>query len=174
MTTATRVAEETTEVAETVRVELVERVPRRPTGKGFGILVHEVLATAGLDAERARLDALARSLGRVLGNSEEEVEAATEAAERALAHPLLREAAAAAIVLRESPVVLKRGDGSLVEGVVDLAFRARSDAPWTVVDFKTDVRVDIKKEDYQRQVALYAEALSQASGADAEGVLLYV
>ena len=176
--TATRVAEETTETPEDVRVEVVERVPRRPAGKGFGILVHEVLATADLDAGRERLEALARSLGRVLGNTEEEVDAAAEAAERALAHPLLRQAEAAsrqeASLLRESPVVLKREDGSLVEGVVDLAFRDRPGAPWTVVDFKTDVRVDIRQEEYQRQVALYAEALGQATGSEAEGVLLYV
>ena len=76
--------------------------------------------------------------------------------------------------MRESPVVLKREDGSLVEGVIDLAFREQPGAPWTVVDFKTDVRVDIRQEEYQRQVALYAEALRQASGAEAEGVLLYV
>jgi len=176
--TATRVAEETTEVPEDVRGEVLERVPRRPTGKGFGILVHEVLATADLDAGRERLDALAQSLGRVLGNTEEEVDAAAEAAERALAHPLLRQAEAASrqegSLLRESPVVLKREDGSLVEGVIDLAFRERPGAPWTVVDFKTDVRVDIRQEEYQRQVALYAEALRQASGVEAEGVLLYV
>ena len=176
--TATRVAEESTETPEDVRVELVERVPRRPAGRGFGILVHEVLATVDLDAGRERLDALARSLGRVLGNTEEEVDAAAEAAERALAHPLLRQAEAASrqegTLLRESPVVLKREDGSLVEGVFDLAFRDKPDAPWTVVDFKTDVRVDIRQEEYQRQVALYAKALREATGAEAEGVLLYV
>ena len=176
--TATRVAEETTETPKDVRVEVVERVPRRPAGKGFGILVHEVLATADLDAGRERLQALARSLGRVLDNTEEEVDAAAEAAERALAHPLLRQAEAASrqegLLLRESPIVLKRKDGSLIEGVIDLAFREQPGAPWTVVDFKTDVRVDIRQEEYQRQVALYAEALRQASGAEAEAVLLYV
>ena len=57
---------------------------------------------------------------------------------------------------------------------MDLAFRSGPEAPWTVVDFKTDVRTDIRQEEYRRQVALYAEALSQASGAEARGVLLYV
>ncbi len=70
--------------------------------------------------------------------------------------------------------MLRNEDGSLIEGVVDLAFRIEPDAPWTVVDFKTDVRVDIGQEEYRRQVALYAEALRQASGAEARGVLLYV
>jgi ATP-dependent exoDNAse (exonuclease V) beta subunit len=57
---------------------------------------------------------------------------------------------------------------------MDLAFRDGPNSPWTVVDFKTDVRVDIRQEEYRRQVAIYAEALGQASGVEARGVLLYV
>jgi ATP-dependent exoDNAse (exonuclease V) beta subunit len=178
VTTATREAEADGSIPEDISVEVVDRVPRRPTGKGFGTLVHEVLAIAELDADRGRLDALARTLGRVLGNTEEEVAAAAEAASRAHAHPLLGQAEAASrhegLCLRESPIILRNEDGSLVEGVMDLAFRDGPNSPWTVVDFKTDVRVDIRQEEYRRQVAIYAEALGQASGVEARGVLLYV
>jgi ATP-dependent helicase/nuclease subunit A len=159
-----------------VTVELVERVPRRPTGKAFGILVHEVLATTELDADEEHIRARAKALGRVLGNSEEEIAAASEATLRALAHPLLRRAASASrkegLCHRESPIMLQTKDGSLVEGVMDLAFREGSQ--WTVVDFKTDIRIDIGQEVYRRQVALYTQALARASGMEARGVLLYV
>ena len=180
VTTATRAAE--TELAmlkpEDVRIEAVERTARRPTGKAFGTLVHEVLATTELDADRERIQARATILGRVFGNTEDEILAATEAASKALSHPLLIQAAGLdtteGLCLRETPIMIRNEDGTLVEGVVDLAFRTGADAPWTVVDFKTDVRIDISQEQYRRQVALYAEALKRASGSEAHGVLLYV
>ena len=179
VTTATRAAETALPMAELeggVTVELVERVPRRPTGKAFGILVHEVLATTELDADEEHVRARAKALGRVLGNSEEEIATASEATLRALAHPLLRRAASASrkegLCHRESPIMLQAKDGSLVEGVMDLAFREGDQ--WTVVDFKTDIRIDIGQEVYRRQVALYTQALARASGMEARGVLLYV
>jgi hypothetical protein len=43
-----------------------------------------------------------------------------------------------------------------------------------VVDFKTDIRVDMGQEEYRKQVTLYMEALRQATGKDVLGVLLYV
>jgi ATP-dependent exoDNAse (exonuclease V) beta subunit len=180
VTTATRAAE--VELAmlkqEDVRIELVERSPRRPTGKAFGTLVHEVLATTELNADRERVQARAAILGRVFGNTEDEILAASEAVSKALSHPLLIQAAEMAhiegLCLRETPIMIRNEDGSLIEGVVDLAFRADVDAPWTVVDFKTDARVDMGQQEYRRQVALYTEALERASGAEAHGVLLYV
>jgi ATP-dependent exoDNAse (exonuclease V) beta subunit len=176
--TATRKAEAADTAPEGVRVEVVERQKGRPTGKGFGSLVHEVLATADLRADLESLRSLAQTLGRILGNTDEEIAAAADATSRALEHPLLQQAASASqtagLCLRESPLVHRQEDGSLIEGVMDLAFRERPDAPWTVVDFKTDVRVDIRQEEYRRQVALYMEALRQASGSEAQGFLLYV
>jgi ATP-dependent exoDNAse (exonuclease V) beta subunit len=112
-----------------------------------------------------------------LGNSEKEVEAAAEAAKRALDHPLLRRAAAAdrsGLCHREMPLIYREKDGTLVEGIPDLAFRDASDSPWIVVDFKTDLRPDIGQEIYRRQVTIYMEALRQATGADAKGLLLYI
>jgi ATP-dependent exoDNAse (exonuclease V) beta subunit len=179
VTTATRKAETTTEVPgdDEIEVARVERVRGRPVGKAFGTLVHETLASADLDAEADTLRSLTRTLGRLLGNTDEEIEAAGQAVERALEHPLLRRAQAASrlgLCHRETPFVYREPDGGLIEGVADLAFRDDPGSPWTVVDFKTDARLDIGQDAYRRQVALYMQALHQSTGADTKGVLLYV
>jgi ATP-dependent exoDNAse (exonuclease V) beta subunit len=175
--TATTRAETPLATTAQVSVELVERVAHRPVGKPFGILVHELLSRSKLDAGRSELTALARSLARVFHNTDEELAAAVEAAARALAHPLLRRAAAAAgagLCHREAPIAYRHPEGTLIEGVMDLAFRDTAEAAWTVVDFKTDVRPDIGQEVYRRQVAFYADALREATGREASAVLLYV
>jgi ATP-dependent exoDNAse (exonuclease V) beta subunit len=66
-----------------------------------------------------------------------------------------------------------RIDDTLVEGVVDVAF-VEDDAGWTVVDFKTDVELAGRLEEYRRQVGLYVEAIRRATGRAARGVLLRV
>src|SRR5213594_1750017 len=104
--------------------------------------------------------------GRLLGATAEEVEAAIDTAVRALAHPLLRRAADAARAgrcRRECPVGVQVESGVLVEGVVDAAFLEEGEG-WTVVDFKTDVEIAGRLEEYQRQVWLYAEAVARATG----------
>jgi len=60
-----------------------------------------------------------------------------------------------------------------VEGVIDAAFLEDGEG-WTVVDFKTDVEIAGRLEEYRGQVALYAEAVGQATGMRARGVLLRV
>jgi ATP-dependent exoDNAse (exonuclease V) beta subunit len=110
----------------------------------------------------------------VLGANDAESEGAAELAARALAHPVLVRAAAAArhgLCRRETPVAMEI-DGVLVEGVVDAAFRDADDGSWTVVDFKTDVQLGARREDYVRQVALYARAIAEATGAPVRAVLL--
>ena len=80
-------------------------------------------------------------------------------------------------VTSESPALrLRLDDGSLAEGVVDLAFREekRKKGTWTVVDFKTDVELAGRAEAYERQVRLYARAIAAATGEAAVGVLLSV
>jgi ATP-dependent exoDNAse (exonuclease V) beta subunit len=148
----------------------------RPHGKRFGILVHAVLSTTDLGAGRESLEAAARAEGRLLAATEEEVVAAARAAEAALAHDLLVRAKKSGVCRRETPLVLRETDGSLVEGVLDLAFREVDDGGpvWTVVDFKTDVEIAGRREDYERQVALYASAVTAATGERARGVLLSV
>jgi ATP-dependent exoDNAse (exonuclease V) beta subunit len=72
-------------------------------------------------------------------------------------------------VRREEPVVHRLADGTLLEGVVDLAFRDADG--WTVVDFKTE---GSDRESYGAQVHLYCAAVEAATGLRARGVLLAV
>jgi ATP-dependent exoDNAse (exonuclease V) beta subunit len=177
--TVTRRAEDpTTEVEGADQVRVVEvpgRDPQRPAGKRFGSLVHELLARAPLDSDPTAVAELARSLGRVFGASEEEIEAAARTASNALTHDLFDEARRAELCRRELPLVHRLDDGSLLEGVPDLVLRAVTGGPrWTVVDFKTDLRMDIAQDVYRRQVALYARALRAVTGAPAQGILFYI
>ncbi|HEY8515121.1 MAG TPA: UvrD-helicase domain-containing protein [Candidatus Binatia bacterium] len=165
-------------VAPEVTVEQVASADlARPHGKRFGALVHAVLATVALDADAAAVTDAAVLHGRVLGASDEEVEAAAAAAQRALAHPLVARAAAAAkrgACRRECPVTLEV-DGVLVEGVVDVAFREEDPTPgWVVVDFKSDLEIAGRLDGYRRQVELYARAVARATGEPARAVLLRV
>ncbi len=148
----------------------------RPHGARFGTLVHALLAAVDLDADAAALRADAAHQGRIVGASEQEIAAAVVAAERALAHPVLRRAALAKAVRRETPVLLRRDDGVLAEGVVDLAFReeTRQGPRWIVVDWKTDREIGERRSAYEAQVGLYAQAIEHATGEPAEGMLLVV
>jgi ATP-dependent exoDNAse (exonuclease V) beta subunit len=57
--------------------------------------------------------------------------------------------------------------------VVDLAFE--HDGAWTVVDYKTDREIaTLGEERYRRQVALYASAIAQATGAPCDGIVLVI
>ena len=93
-----------------------------------------------------------------------------------LASPLLAAARAAAAVgkcRRETPLTCTMPDGTLVEGIVDLAFEAGG--VWTAVDYKTDREIAAAGEaQYRRQIALYASAIAQATGAPAAGVLVRI
>ena len=143
----------------------------RPRGARFGTLVHAVLAGAPFDSDRAALSALSRSVSRLLGATEEETAAAVDAVAGALAHPRLRAAARSADVRREVAVAEQRADGSIAEGVIDLAYR--SEQGWIVVDFKTDVTV-ASVGPYAEQLALYVAAVQRATGEPTSGVLLAV
>ena len=141
--------------------------PERPGGRRFGALVHGILAVVDLDATPEEVGRIARVQGRMVAATEAEVEAAVETVVSALAHSLMRRAAAvgASNLRRETPVLLRREDGMLLEGVVDLAFREGegSCASWTVVDFKTDREFELYRGTYTAQVALYAEAMGTAA-----------
>jgi ATP-dependent exoDNAse (exonuclease V) beta subunit len=147
-------------------VESVTREPGRPGGPRFGTLVHAVLRDVPLDADAGAVAAVAAVQARLLQASDEERETATGAVLAALAHPLLRRAAAADALRREVPFALSLEGGpgeppALVEGVVDLAFREGT--LWTVVDFKTDEDGAVR-EQYRRQLGWYAAALRAAGG----------
>jgi ATP-dependent exoDNAse (exonuclease V) beta subunit len=159
-----------------VTVETIGIDFSRPHGKRFGTLVHAVLSVVALDSDREGIEEIARVQGRVLGAPPEDVDAAVETVRRALQHPLLQRAAAAVSsgnCRREIPVIMQLEDGTVIEGVVDLAFRDNgSDGSWIVVDYKTDFEIAGRLEEYRKQVGLYALAISRATGKDARGTLL--
>ena len=158
-------------------VELVE-LPRqgdRPRGARFGALVHATLATVPLDANGNQIRQVAFLHTRVLGANDRETEAASAAVQRALSHPLLqraREAWRRGQCRRETPITLTQPDGSLIEGVLDLAFLESE--MWTIMDFKTDRELDHQLSHYQRQIGLYAFAVSRATGMSASAILISV
>ncbi|MEQ1908077.1 MAG: UvrD-helicase domain-containing protein [Vicinamibacterales bacterium] len=145
-------------------------------GARFGELLHGVLASAPLVGDRSAYVLAADVQARILGAPESEREAVVDAALRVSSHDLLKRAAAAAErgqARRECPVTITAPDGSLLEGVVDLAFEDNGE--WVVVDFKTDREISgLGFERYRRQVALYAAAVSKATGTPASAFLLRV
>ena len=158
--------------SEPVDVATVElRDLERPRGKRFGTLVHAVLSQVELGADSGAIDRSCRAQGRLVGATPEEIAAAARAVGAALSHPLLRRAAAADECRREEPVLHRLADGTLLEGVVDLAFRDASG--WTVVDFKTDARPDSHPR-YAAQLRLYCDAIRAATGLPAQAALLAV
>jgi ATP-dependent exoDNAse (exonuclease V) beta subunit len=132
-----------------------------------------LLASVALDADAAALADAARIQGRIAGANDDEIDAARDVVAAALAHPLLARARAAARVERETALMQRAEDGSIIEGVVDLAFFEKG-AGWTVVDFKTDIELAARKEAYIRQIDAYARAIAAATGEPARGALLSV
>ena len=164
------------EGASGVRVAEVEgRDLLRPGGKRFGALVHEILARAPLGANSSDVEALAESLGRILGNPEEERKAATEAVTGALAHPLLEKAWTAAVVFRETPLVYREPAGRLVEGVPDLVFR-HQDSEWTLVRLQDRFPPawTSRRTPTEVRSLFTGSPLVEATGIRAEGWLLYI
>ena len=109
------------------------------------------------------------------GADERETAAAVAAVKSALTHPLMaraREALAQQRCRRETPITLTLDDGSLVEGIVDLAFLEKD--AWTVVDFKTDRELEKELEHYRRQVGFYALSIERATGQPCGGILMRV
>ncbi len=149
--------------------------PGRPGGARFGALVHAMLATVPLDSDRESLQAAAELQARLLGATEEETAAASGAAEEVLSHELIQRALAAdreGRCRREVPVTMREADGTILDGVVDLAFLEGD--TWTIVDFKTDRELDIGLELYRRQVSLYAGMVAKSTKMKATAALLQV
>jgi ATP-dependent helicase/nuclease subunit A len=148
----------------------------RPAGAAFGSLVHAVLARAPFDATRHSLEDLASLEARLLAMEHDDAVAAAAVVERVLAHDLLaraRRADARGACRRETAVTLTLEDGTLVEGIVDLAFE--EDGQWTVVDYKTDREIATTgEEQYRRQLTLYASAIERATGQPATAVLVRI
>ena len=73
---------------------------------------------------------------------------------------------------REVPIAWRDHSGSLIEGVIDLAFE-QADG-WTVIDFKTDEEFLGNEPAYRRQVGMYASAIQAANGAPVSALLMRV
>src|SRR5262249_55502903 len=167
--------------SERARVEIV-RCPissERPGGRRFGVLVHSLLAAVDLRASPEAIRAAAQIHGRLVDATNEEIEAAATAVKAALLHPVMRRAARGAengSLRRETPILLRRDDASLAEGVVDLAFHEETPdlSGWTVVDFKTGSEFEVNKNTYAAQVALYADAIAKATNLPTRGILFVV
>src|SRR5262249_28309537 len=118
---------------------------------------------------------LAEIEARVLG-LEEDAAAASTVAARVLAHDVMaraRTASGRGACRRETSITCVTPDGTLLEGVVDLAFE--HDGSWTVVDYKTEREIAVAGEErYRRQVAVYATAISQATGQRCDGIVLVI
>ena len=145
----------------------------RPTGPRFGTLVHAALATVALDAAPAQIVEAVSLQARILGAPADEIHAATVLVGAALAHPLIgraREAWRAGRCRRETPLACREPDGSLIEGVVDLAFEDTDG--WTVIDFKTDAEIAAELPRYRRQVGLYASVVARATSRNVTAVLM--
>ncbi len=176
--TATAQARKESEGAEPDRdVQMIElpRDPERPAGARFGALVHATLAAVPLDANAGQAQQIADLYARVLGADERETAAAAAAVQSALAHPLLvraRNVLGQGRCRRETPITLTLADGSLIEGVLDLAFLEKD--AWTVVDFKTDRELEKELAHYKRQVRLYALSIERATGQPCGGILMRV
>jgi ATP-dependent exoDNAse (exonuclease V) beta subunit len=162
-----------------VEVEIVTPADvERPGGKRFGTLVHAVLSAIDLNASPEMIHQSVSVCARQVDATNRETEAAVAAVTAALKHPLIIRAAASqnAEFRRETPIILRRADGALVEGIVDLAFRENnSGSPlWTVVDFKTGREFEANRSEYAKQVSLYATAIENATNLPTRGILLVI
>jgi ATP-dependent exoDNAse (exonuclease V) beta subunit len=181
--TATEAAEFQTVDAAAITIEDAGFGVMRPSGKRFGTLVHAVLATLPLDADKSDVNELAAMHAKLFGAEDEERDAAAGIAVKLLQHPRIAEARAAESagrrVWREAPVTLRMDSEKekpdtvrIVDGQIDLAYE--TDNGWIVVDFKTDIEMVNAQDAYKQQVALYCEAVKRATGQPAAGVLLRV
>jgi ATP-dependent helicase/nuclease subunit A len=177
VTQAAKIGEESASDLKLSPVEIIElpRPANRPSGRRFGTLVHAILASVPLDGDLNIIQRLATIHGRILGASQDEVVAASESVRVALAHGVFEDARRAAQqgrCRREVPIAWRDSDGSLIEGVIDLAFEQAGS--WTVIDFKTDEEFRGDEPVYRRQIGMYAAAINAANGAAVAALLMRV
>jgi ATP-dependent exoDNAse (exonuclease V) beta subunit len=160
-----------------IQLEKIARADaERPSGRRFGALVHAVLAAVDLDASANEIGAVAQANARLIDATPEETDAAVTTVRNVLKHPLIQRAATGQALRRETPIQHYREDGTLIEGVVDLAFQENTPDfnGWTIVDFKTDREIEKAENQYRAQVAAYVEGISVATASPARGFLLVV
>jgi ATP-dependent helicase/nuclease subunit A len=152
---------------------------KRPGGRRFGALVHAMLASIDLNASAEAIQASAAVHGRMFAATQEEIQAAITTVDATLRHPIMQRATVSAgkgNIRREAPVLLTLEDGSIAEGVLDLAFREQTSDfdGWSVVDFKTDQEFSTAASQYIAQVDLYVRAVGAATELPARGIVLVV
>jgi ATP-dependent exoDNAse (exonuclease V) beta subunit len=155
-----------------IDVQVLPAVAGRPRGPLFGSLVHAVLATVPLDASPDLVERSARVQARILNAGAAEVDASVAIVTAVLRHDLLARARASASVKRETPVSWLQKDGTLIEGVLDLAFE--EEGRTVVVDFKTDHELAAGETRYRAQLQQYVSAVERATGRPASGVLFRI
>ncbi len=170
------IAEPLKDGGEEIEVIETRRDPKRPHGKRFGSLVHLAMLRVSLDATASEIRAGVAADGRMLGAGEAEIESASRAVSAALKSPLMSRVRSSADVRRECPILLTLDDGTLIEGIADLAFSEGSNGTqtWNVVDFKTDLAIASRLAEYRAQVSLYARGISRAAEAPARGILFWI
>ncbi len=161
---------------EAIAIEETSRDRGRPHGKRFGTLVHLTMLRAPLDANAREIGKIAAGAAKMIGAPPDEVAAAVDCVKAALNSPLMRRAKAADTVMRECPLMIRLEDGTAVEGIADLAFAeiTNDGAVWTVVDFKTDVDVASRLDEYRAQIRFYVRAVRESMGRPASGVILWI
>jgi ATP-dependent helicase/nuclease subunit A len=163
-------------LAESIAIEETLRDRGRPHGKRFGTLVHLTMLRAPFDADPREIGKIAASGAKMIGASDDETAAATSAVASALKSPLMRRAKAADTVMRECPLIIRLEDGTAVEGIADLAFAESTNegVVWTVVDFKTDIEVAPRLDEYRAQIRFYVRAVRESTGRPASGAILWI
>ncbi|MGD1027921.1 UvrD-helicase domain-containing protein [Candidatus Binatus soli] len=161
---------------EAIAIEETRRDRGRPHGKRFGTLVHLTMLRAPIDADARKIGKIAASAAKMIGAPQQEVAAAASAVKAALMSPLMLRVKAADTVMRECPLMIRLEDGTAVEGIADLAFAENSvaGAVWTVVDFKTDVDVASRLDEYRAQIRFYVRAVRESTGRPASGAILWI
>ncbi|MGO9055887.1 MAG: UvrD-helicase domain-containing protein [Candidatus Binataceae bacterium] len=163
-------------VDQSIELIAVTRRAGRPHGARFGTLVHGILLQARLDAATGEIERIVALQGRILGASAEEMSAASDAVVQALGSEVMKRAHASSRCLRECPVLVTLEDGTLAEGIADLAFEEAigGERWWTVVDFKTDAEIQGHLPRYRAQLEIYMRGISRSTGLKTRGILLWV
>jgi ATP-dependent helicase/nuclease subunit A len=144
----------------------------RPRGPRFGTLVHAVLATVPLDAPDDVIARTAATEARIINATADEIASARQVVSSVLRHEIIVRARQSSSLKRETPVAWVQRDGTLIEGVLDLAFDEGEKT--LVVDFKTDHELAAGETRYRAQLQQYVGAVSRATGRPAAGVLFKV
>ncbi len=161
------------EMEEHTRREAVKRADTDSalTPVELGTIVHSILERADFHAADVKAE-----VARLLVEQPRERHAAlARMLEPVLTGPLGERVRAARRVEREWPFAFEAG-GVLVEGVMDLAIQS-PDGRWTVVDYKSNDlkhpgRFEELKDYYQKQLELYALALSRSGLGDVSHCML--